>query len=700
MLVKTAIIIYYEYKRISFKGITMKKKIIIVLLIAVIALVALVGCNKVQPDTEILVNGDFENYDVENKTSEGWTINPGTTATWSRNTNDGSDEYNAALGKYYFSLKSTGYYYISQSVKLEKNATYKLSAYINAVNLSGTAGAYIAGSVDTVGAVVKEKTQGWQQIDQYFTSTVNGEVTLVVAVGTEEASVSGTTDVRFDNISLQKVDGVADDVEVAILRMSEGYTMSDGGSITFVVLFTLLSLGICAGMYFILRGVIQNRVGLHPNDGASKGDKFLNAMTSHTASFIYVLLTAFIVRFIVVLASAEGNDLIMSWAELAKDIASKGFLSYYDNTSNEPQGVIWVFGVLGYIAQALGMSDVGYSILLRMPSVIADLMICFMIYSCASKYQNERTATAYGFIYAILPIFFIFGALYGSIQSIAIAFIVAMALSMLNKKYISTGIYYTLALMFSNYTLILLPVILLYQIYGLVTDKTSVVKTTVTMASCFVVFYLLSLPLCWKGVSSGSVFTVFTKMYAFFDESNPLLSDNTFNMYAIFAAGDRMRSDNVIFTIGNWLFVIGMGAYIVYHYIKTANRLDLVLLSAVMFIAYSALSTQSTLDIMPIGLILMLIYVAITPDVRLYICTSLLAGLSFLNIAQLLSRSGFIRGVDNAGWLDFEGKNAFMIIFSILTVATVFYLLYVVSDITLNSFVQPIAKENSVNDAK
>ncbi|MDE6757919.1 MAG: carbohydrate binding domain-containing protein [Clostridia bacterium] len=678
----------------------MNKKIIIVLLIAALALVALVGCNRVGLDTEIVVNGDFENYDSENSVAEGWSINPGTTANWSPNTNDGSSEYNSALGKRYFSLRSSGYNYIYQTVKLEKNATYRLSAYINAVSLTGTAGVYFAGSIDTIGAVVTEPTEGWQQIEQYFTSAVGGEVTLVAAVGRADASSSGTTDVRFDNISLQKVDGVADDVDVAILRMSEGYTMSDGGSTTFVILFTLISLGICVGMFFILRGVIQNKVGLHPNDGAGKGDKFLNAMTSHTASFIYVLLTAFVVRFIVVLASAEGNDIVANWTALAKEIASKGFISFYDNSFNDPQGVIWVLGILGYIAQALGLGDLGYSIILRLPMVIADLMVCYMIYSCASKYQNDRTATVYGFIYAILPVFFIFGTLYGSIQSIAIAFIVAMALSMLNKKYVSTGIFYTLALMFSNYALILLPVVLLYQIYGLVTDKSSVVKTTVTMASCFVVYYLLSLPLCWNGVSSGNVLMVFRKIYAFFEVSNPLLSDNTFNLYAIFAAGSRTRADNVIFNLGNWLFVIGMSAYVVYHYIKTANRLDLILLSAMMLIAYSALGTQSTLDIMPIGLVLMLIYLIITPDVRLYIGTSLLAAFSFLNISQLLSRSGFIRGVDNAGLLDFEDKNAFMIIFSILAVATVFYMLYVVCDITLNSYVKPIAKENAANDVK
>lgn len=674
----------------------MKKKLIVVLLIALVASLALMGCSRVKPDTEILVNGGFETYDSENKTADGWTIKPGTTANWGANSADGSSDYDSSLGKRYFYLNSSGYHYISQTVKLEKNATYRISAYINAISLTGTAGVYFDGAVDPVGAIVTEKTDGWQTVEQYFTSTVGGEVTLLVAVGTSNANASGTVNVAFDNISLEKVDGVDDDVEVAVLRMSEGYTMSDGGSIAFTVLFTLISMGIFAGMFFLIRSVIENRVGVMPEDGDGKGVKFLNAMTSRTASFVYVLLSAFIVRFIVVLASAEGNDLIASWVELAKNIATGGFVSFYNGTTTEPQGVIWLTGIIGYIAKGLGMGDVGYSILLRMPMVIADLMVCYMIYACAAKYQNERTATVYGFFYAILPVFFILGSLYGSMQSIAIAFIVAMAISMLGKKYVSTGVYYTLALFFSNYALILLPVILLYQIYGMVTDKTSVVKTSVTMACCFVAFYLLSLPLCWGGVSGGNVLMVFKKMYSFFDVSNPHLSDNAFNLYNVFASGSKLRTGNVILEIGNWLFVLGMSAYAVYHYIRSANRLDLVLLSGVMFIAYAAIGAQSTMEIMPIGLALLLMYIVITPDIRLYIVAGILSALSFLNIAQFLSRSGFIRGVDNAAFLDFESKSAFMIIFSILTVAAAFYLLYVACDITINSYIKPIAKEREI----
>ncbi|MCX4362134.1 MAG: carbohydrate binding domain-containing protein [Clostridia bacterium] len=675
------------------------KRLLIIALIAVIALLALAGCNqnKVDYDSEIVVNGGFENYNSQEDIAEGWTVNPGTTVTWPRNDSQ-SSEYDSSLGKRYMRLNpsSSGNYYISQKVRLEKNAVYKLSAYIKADSVSGSAGVYIKGAVDTVGAIVTQSTEGWEEITQYFSSSISGEVELLAAIGKDGTSGSGN--VSFDNISLQKVESAPDDVDVVVLRMKEGYDMASGGSIAFVVLFTLISAGIFVGMYFMIKSILQNKVGLRPNDGVSGGDKFLNAMTGSTARFIYVLLVAFVVRFITVLATAEGNTLIDGWVNLAKGIADKGVLSYYNNSTFEPQGVLWLTGILGFLGKAMNMEDIGYSILLRMPMMIADLTVCYMLFTCAAKYQNERMATTYGFIYAILPVFFIFGSMYGSMQTIAMAFLVAMALSMLKKQYVSTGIYYTLALFFSNYALILLPVILLYQIHAMVTDKTTIVKNAVTMAGCFVVFYLLSLPLCWSEVAKGDVFCVFSKMYGYFASAHPKLSDNAFNLYAIFAAGGKIRPDNLALEIGNWLFVAAMSAYIVYHYIKTQQKLDLVLLSGVMLVAYAALGAQSTLDVMPMGIALILIYIIVDPDVRLYIGAGLLSTLSFLNIAQLLSRSGFIGGVDSAAWLDFEGKNAFLIIFSILTVAATFYMLYVTVDITLASNRVLIEKERDISD--
>ena len=310
----------------------MKKKTVIILLIVTIVSLLLVACssNRVDYDTEIIANGDFEKFDAESTKASDWTVQAGTTANWGRNVNDGSNEYNSSLGKYYLYLNNStsAYQYVYQTVRLEKNATYKLSAYVNVSSISGTAGVYIDGATETTGIVLTGTTTGWEEKEMYFTSTVSGEVVIVAAVGTPDKSATGL--VYFDNISLQKVDGVSEDTDITILKMKEGYTLSDGGSITFVVLFTLISAGFLTGMYFLIRSIIKNKP-LAPNNGTTKADKFLNTMTSNTANFVYVLLAAFAIRFIIVLATAEGNDLIASWVALAKGIATNGYVSYYSN---------------------------------------------------------------------------------------------------------------------------------------------------------------------------------------------------------------------------------------------------------------------------------------------------------------------------------------------------------------------------------
>ncbi len=167
--------------------------------------------------------------------------------------------------------------------------------------------------------------------------------------------------------------------------------------------------------------------------------------------------------------------------------------------------------------------------------MIADLTICYMLFSCASKYQNERTCDDLRiYLRNFAGILRVRQSLRLGAHIISMAFLVAMAISMLQKKYVSTGVFYTLALFFSNYALILLPVILLYQIYAIVTDKSSIVKNAVTMAACFAVFYLISLPLCWSEVAKGDVLCVFfPRCMRLFASANSKLSDNAFNLFML-----------------------------------------------------------------------------------------------------------------------------------------------------------------------
>ena len=92
--------------------------------------------------------------------------------------------------------------------------------------------------------------------------------------------------------------------------------------------------------------------------------------------------------------------------------------------------------------------------------------------------------------------------------------------------------------------------------------------------------------------------------------------------------------------------------------------------------------------LLPLGLlallsvaVLLLIYMTMLPDKRLYSVYGALCTLSFLNIAELISRSGFITGTDNAGYLSFWSHSPFIIVFSVIAVLTAAYYVYVTVDI-------------------
>ena len=84
---------------------------------------------------------------------------------------------------------------------------------------------------------------------------------------------------------------------------------------------------------------------------------------------------------------------------------------------------------------------------------------------------------------------------------------------------------------------------------------------------------------------------------------------------------------------------------------------------------------------MPIALVLMLVYLAMVPDRRVFAIFGGFSALSFLNIAELISRSGFLGDHTEAGYLAFYSKSPVMIIFSIVAVALALWLVYVVADI-------------------
>ena len=682
----------------------MKKTILVILalMILVASCFTFIGCSKNDDlGVNILSNPNFEELNDAGKEAT-WVVSDSSAVTFKKNTHD--DEYDPKLGEYYAKFNVSGaYQYVAQSVSLKKNQSYMITAYVRVDSVSSTDGIAVRFGFETEGEEFKglnitESTDAeWQTITYYFTSSEKCTAKFTIGVGSP--SKTATAVAYVDNIVLARVDEIPDayleDNEIEVLKYSKTYTLADAGSICFVVFMSLISLCIAGLVYYLIAKQMTPKEPLYkPEREHSKVYNKINekidlqkvktVLTSELAIFIYVLFGALLVRFIVAACTFGMTSYINKLEEMAVAGKTSGLLSFYstNETNTTPIGGVVSYTILANIATWLKIksASLGYAILMRLPQILSDLVVTYMIYSFVATNKDTKHAAIYAGFYAFIPLFFFFGSFYGAMESIAIMYVVAMALAILKKDYILTPVLYTCALMFSHYMLVIFPVILGFQVIGMIFDKETRWYNVASVASCVVLFYLFGFIMTFASVKNGDVFVYFERIYDFF-KGNAYLSTDSFNLYAIFGAANTKTRSTVV-EVFNWLFVAAMPAWPIFVYYKNRNRLDLILNSGLMLIAYAIIGAGSTIDILPLGLILLMMYITIVPEARLFVCYGVLATLSFMNVAQLASQSGYISNVSGATYTPFLNNNAFIIVFSIFAVLALFYLIYVSIDVT------------------
>ena len=693
------------------------KKTFLILLTLVIALTMVfvfVGC-KSNDDlgVNIVSNSNFEELTTSGKEAT-WVVSDSSAITFVKNSKD-DDDYDPKLGTYYAKFNVSGAYeYASQTVSLKKNATYMVTADIKVTSVSTTDNigvriGFETEEVDFEGYNAKEKTDDeWTQITYYFTSSEKGEAKLTIGVGSKSKTASGVA--YLDNLSIARVEEVPEtytaENEIEVLKYKKSNSLSDAGSICFVVFMSLASLAIAACVYFLIaKSITPKDTLVAPKEHSNLYNKInekidlqkvKSVLTSDFAIFLYILVGSLLVRFIVSVCSFGMTSNIKVLENVATTGKSTGLLSFYSkqDASTTPMGGVVIYTVLANVATWLKIksASLGYAILMRLPQIIADIVVTYLIYTFVATNKDTKNAAIYSAFYAFVPVFFFFGSFYGAMESIAIAFLVGMALLMLKKDYIVTPVMYMFALMFSNYALIILPVVLAYQIIGMIKEQESRWYNLSAVIVVLVLFYAFGFIMTFDSVKDGKVFVYFQRMYQFFKDS-AYLSTDSFNLYAVFGAAN-LKTRSTLIEVFNWIFVIAMSAWPIYVYIKNNNRLDLILNMGMMFVAYALIGACSNVEILPIGLVLLLIYIAFVPDARLFFCFSILATLSFMNIAQLASQSGYISQVTGATYTAFLHNSAFLIVFSIFAVLAMFYLIYVSIDVTYFSQSNEIAPLN------
>lgn len=677
----------------------MKKKILCVVLTCIIAILCFVGCNSesVEYGEELVLNGNLENgtlgwtyitdedYDVESVQIE---LAP-----------DSVDYQNesAEHGMKYFRIGSTAvgsYGYYSQAIKVEKNATYLLSVDVKIgeeIETDSSLGAFVGVAESPIVSVsTKEATSGWTTIQVCFNNYSFDVVNVRFGVGTDASEVTDG-EAYFDNVSLKKIHEEEAVGLVAINLGTKGMSGFDSRYLTttegiiFTVLLVVLGAALVYFGYFIYRRLKAREPKIEEaEEGVTKTKAKAKAFFTAPITLVIIsIILAFIVRLVLVI-TLYGYGVRLNEISIASEkMASDGIISYYyTNSTYYAPGVMYLLWVLGLIAKPLGLisGSQGMAIFLKIPAIIADLVIILVLYFVALKKTNSVRAFIISLFYALVPFAFLASSVYSSYISIGVLFLLLAFISARDKKIPVLTVYYTLSVFFMAEALWLLPLLISYAVVVYIKNPETRNVIPISASVSIVASYLLTLPLTWNYFVTGRPFIVLERYFSIFSQ-NDLFVDGAFNIYGLCNV-----SGSVVNKAGVVMSAILAGLAMLYTiglYVKCRDRQKLILLAGYTMLAIYMFTVRMTIFVVIPAILLMFLYAIYSGERRIVASTLSLSMIVSLSSCYELMISKYVPGGMNAQQIYISGNDPVMIIFSLIAVLITLYLGYVVFDIAV-----------------
>lgn len=350
----------------------------------------------------LISNGDFSE-----RTDQGLPVRWSTRAYWSRASFDVEMEDGRPIAHIVNHEPEDAWF--GQTVSVSPGTLYCLRGWIRA-EASGGMGANLSIEGVSVYSDPLYDTAGeWQEVRLYGrTGRSQTSVNVLARIGGYSSEATG--EAWFRDITLQRVDRVAPDYPEYQWELPSAPVPSPSGAASTgapVILAALAAYGLLA--CFLCRFL-----RLHREDDLAAGN------ASSWLPPLLVLSGAFTMRLIIALA-VPGYDVdigcFRSWSAM---MAVSGPSRFYSAASfcDYPPGYLWILWVLGLLGKALGTGVTEFMV--KLPPILADLVLCALLWTEAKKLLSPRAALACVALYAFNPLILVTGAAWGQADALMV----------------------------------------------------------------------------------------------------------------------------------------------------------------------------------------------------------------------------------------------------------------------------------------
>lgn len=287
----------------------------------------------------------------------------------------------------------------------------------------------------------------------------------------------------------------------------------------------------------------NKRKALNPTEKQQKQERVLGLILLMSAAFITHII------FAGAYTGYEVDVNCFSWWSDA--VFENGISKFYslDAFTDYPPGYMYVLYVIGFLRKVTGLNglDAASCILLKMPAMLCDLGIGYVIFKVASKYTKNLTALIISAAFLFNPAVIINSASWGQVDSVFTLFIVLMCYFVTEKKLPFAYFVFAIGILVKPQSLIFTPVL----IYGIIDqvflhDFTwkRMFKELAIGLSAIALLFLLAVPFGLTDVLSQYVDTLGSYEYA---------SVNAYNVWTLLGFNWHSQNDYFLFlTFKTW----------------------------------------------------------------------------------------------------------------------------------------------------
>lgn len=400
--------------------------------------------------------------------------------------------------------------------------------------------------------------------------------------------------------------------------------------------------------------VAHKKVHIQPNQG--------------TLVILTVLGVGFLLRIsLATLIYGHPYDLstFRNWATTAANNLTQFYQGRH--SSDYPPLYIYVLFIIGKLGSISAVNPY-FSLLLKLPSILADIATAFLFYKLAKKYLTLEMSLLLSAFYVFNPAVFVNSTIWGQVDSFFTFLIVAAVVLLTEKKIALASVFFTSAVLMKPQGIIFLPVVFFELI-----RRMNLKSWLKVLVSGLITGIVLVFPFSWK-----SDWLWIFKLFASTLGEYPYASVNAFNFFSLLGKNYVQDTGKLfMFSYHTWgmMFIVLITTFAWFLYLKGKSRFLLPAIALLLIDGVFTFSTHMHERYLFPALALSILSFIYLKDKRLLLSAAGLSTTIYVNTHYVLFET--LNGVNSLPY----GPVLFII--SALNVLCFVYLVKVLYDLTL-----------------